>query len=148
MSERLHLVIATPERSVLDADGITAVRARDASGSFGILPRHADLLTVLPPSVVSWRDSAGVKGFCAVRGGVLTVTGGREVAVACRQAQLGNRLEQLEAQIAATRAAEADAERRARVVQMKLHATAARQLMRYLVPGSGGLDDFLAERIK
>jgi F-type H+-transporting ATPase subunit epsilon len=83
--------------------------------------------------------------FCAVRGGVLTVTGGREVAVACRQAQLGYRLEDLGAQIAAARAAETDADRRARVAQTKLHAHAVRQLMRYLVPGNRGLDDLFAD---
>jgi F-type H+-transporting ATPase subunit epsilon len=70
-----------------------------------------------------------------VNGGVLTVTDGQHVAIACRQGTMSDDLVQLEADVAAMRAAEADASRRARVEQMRLHARAVRQLMRYLRPG-------------
>jgi F-type H+-transporting ATPase subunit epsilon len=40
----------------------------------------------------------------------------------------------LEAEVQAERAAETDADRRARVEQMQLHARAVRQLMRYIRP--------------
>ena len=62
---------------VADHDDVVSVRAEDASGSFGILPGHADLLTVLTPSVVAWRHADGRPGWCAVRRGVLTVRGGQ-----------------------------------------------------------------------
>lgn len=137
MSGRLHLSIATPERQVVDADGVRSVRAADESGGFGILPGHADLLTVLPPSVVRWRQEDGTELFCAVRGGVFTVTGGNRVAIACRQAVPGDRLDALEGQVETTRAEEDEADRRARVAQVQLHARAVRQMMRYLVPGGG-----------
>jgi F-type H+-transporting ATPase subunit epsilon len=88
--------------------------------------------------VVRWRDAAQVEHYCVVGGGVLTVADGRRVAVACRQGTVGDDLVRLEADVAAMRAAAADADRLARVEQMRLHARAVRQLMRYLRPGQSG----------
>ena len=68
-------------------------------------------------------------------GGVLTVGGGTRVAIACRRGALGDDLARLEADVAKQRAAELDADRRARVEQLRLHARALRQLMRLLRPG-------------
>ncbi len=133
----LHLKIATPSAVLVDSSDARAVRAEDASGGFGVLPGHADLLTVLSDSVVRWRDAAGRERYCAVRGGVLSVAGGRLVTVACRQAVAGDDLVRLKAEVSTMRAAEADAERRARVEQTRLHARAVRQLMRYLRPAQG-----------
>lgn len=138
MSARLELTITTPAALLVDRADVAAVRAEDESGGFGILPGHADLVTVLPASVVRWRGADGTAGACVVRGGVLTVTGGRRVAVACRQGAVGEDLARLEADARAMRAAAADADRRARVEQTRLHAQAVRQLMRYL--GAGGAD--------
>lgn len=132
----LRLTIATPSSLLVDAADIASVRAEDESGSFGILPGHADLLTVLPPSVVRWRGPQG-EGYCAVRGGVLTVGDGERVAIACRQAILGASLETLESEVRAMHAAQLDAARRARVEQTRLHARAVRRLMRYLHPHGG-----------
>ena len=101
--------------SIADHDDVVSVRAEDASGSFGILPGHADLITVMTPSVVAWRHVDGRPGWCAVRRGVLSVRDGREVAIATRQAQLGNDLAALEDAVLARFRAELDAERRARV---------------------------------
>jgi len=50
----MRLRIITPLFVVVDEDGVLALRAEDATGSFGILPRHADFLTRLAISVVSW----------------------------------------------------------------------------------------------
>ena len=47
----MRLLITDPISIVADHADIAAVRAEDESGSFGILPGHADLLTVLVPSV-------------------------------------------------------------------------------------------------
>ncbi|MDE2087772.1 MAG: F0F1 ATP synthase subunit epsilon [Xanthomonadaceae bacterium] len=147
MSDGLHLTISTPRERLVDADGIVSVRAADDGGSFGILPRHADFLTMLAPCVIRWRDRDRTMRFCAVRGGVLTVSRGREVAVACREALVGDRLEELEAAVAARRARESDADRVARVAEMRLHTRAMRQIMRYLVPGAhDGLETMFGER--
>jgi F-type H+-transporting ATPase subunit epsilon len=132
MSGALRLTIATPSALLLDVDNVASLRAEDDSGAFGVLPGHADLLTVLPPSVLRWTRQGEPTRFCALSGGVLTITGGNRVAVACRRGALGDDLETLQAEVAAQRAAELDADRRARVEQTKLHARALRQLMRSL----------------
>ncbi|MEI9924298.1 MAG: F0F1 ATP synthase subunit epsilon [Bradyrhizobium sp.] len=66
----MRLRITTPLSVVVDEDGILALRAEDATGSFGILPRHADSLTSLAVSIVSWRSGNETQHYCAVRGGV------------------------------------------------------------------------------
>jgi F-type H+-transporting ATPase subunit epsilon len=96
MSAALHLTITTPAVVLVDSDEVASLRAEDASGSFGILPSHADLLTMLTPSVVRWRTVAGHTGFCAVKGGVLTVSQGRRVAIACREGIVDASLQNLE----------------------------------------------------
>jgi F-type H+-transporting ATPase subunit epsilon len=134
MSRTLHLTVTTPARILVESDDVAAVRAEDQSGSFGILPGHADLLTVLVPSVLRWRTADGAARFCAVRGGVFTVSSGCDVAVACREGVLGDSLDDLEAKVHAVRAQQLEADRTARVEQMRLHALAVRQLLRYLRP--------------
>lgn len=139
MSARaLHLTVTAPGDVLVDAAGVRSVRAEDESGGFGILPGHADLLTVLPASVVRWREASDVVRYCVVRAGVLVVSGGERVSIACRQGAVGDDLAALEEEVARSRAKETDVDRRARVEQMRLHARAVRQLMHYLRPGSSG----------
>jgi F-type H+-transporting ATPase subunit epsilon len=134
MSDTIHLTVTTPSQILVDSGDVAAVRAEDESGSFGILPGHADLLTALVPSVMRWRTSDGAAHLCAVRGGVFRVSSGRNVAVACREAVLGDSLEDLEGKVRAVRAQQIEAGRKARVEQVRLHALAVRQLLRYLRP--------------
>ena len=134
MNGTLHLTVTTPSQILVASDNVVAIRAEDQSGSFGILPGHADLLTVLVPSVLRWRTTDGAARFCAVRGGVFTVASGRDVAVACREGVVGDSLDELEAKVRAVRAQELEADRKARVEQIRLHALAVRQLVRYLRP--------------
>lgn len=137
----LHLTISTPMAVLVDEPGAVSVRAEDASGGFGILPGHTDFLTALPASVLRWHGADGKRHFCALRSGLLTVTQGARVDVACREGLLGDDLATLEAEVARLREDEAEADRRARVEQMRLHARAVRQLMRFLRPGApGGLE--------
>ncbi len=88
MNKTLHLTITTPAQILAASDNVVAVRVEDQSGSFGVLPGHADLLTALVPSVVRWRTLDGAACFCAVRGGVFAVSGGRNVSVACREGDI------------------------------------------------------------
>ena len=136
MSAVLHLTVTTPSQILVDAGDVTSIRAEDQSGSFGVLPGHADLLTVLVPTVVHWRTADGAARYCAVRGGVFTVSAGRNVAVACREGVLGHSLAELEAKVRDVRAQQLEADRKARVEQIRLHALAVRQLVRYLRPNS------------
>lgn len=134
MTDWLRLTITTPTTVLVDSIDVVAVRAEDESGGFGVLPGHADLLTVLPASVVRWRERSGATRFCAVRGGVFTVSDGERVAIACRQGTTGDDLAELETDVRNMRKAQAEADKSARVEQMRLHAHAVRQLMRYLRP--------------
>jgi F-type H+-transporting ATPase subunit epsilon len=134
MSGSLHLIVTTPGQILVDSGDVAAVRAEDESGSFGILPGHADLLTTLIPSVVRWRTSDGAARYCAVHGGVFTVSEGRSVSIACREGVLGTSLEDLETKVRSVRAQQIEADRKARAEQVRLHALAVRQLLRYLRP--------------
>jgi F-type H+-transporting ATPase subunit epsilon len=130
----MRLVITEPTRVVAEHDDVVSVRAEDASGGFGILEGHADLITVLANSVVAWRHADGRAGWCAVRRGVLSIAAGTQVAIATRQAQLGDDLATLEHAVLARFQAELDAERRARVAATKLHTAAIRQFVQALRP--------------
>lgn len=146
MSTGLHLVISTPATVLVDLDAIRSVRAEDESGSFGILAGHADLLTVLPASVVRWQDREQRMHYCAQSGGVFTISGGREVRIACRRATVGDDLSRLEAEVEAMRSALADTGRQSRVQHMRLHANAVRQLARLLGTDAGSANRFNPSR--
>lgn len=133
-AKRLRLTLSTPARVVVDDLEIVALRAEDASGSFGIRPGHADFVTLLDACVVQWRTAEGATHYCAVDGAVLRVSRGSELAIACREAIVGESLAGLEAEVHRARAAAADFERRMRVEQTRLHAQAVRRILRYLKP--------------
>ena len=134
MTGTLHLTIAAPGQVLVDCRDVAAVQAEDATGSFGMLPGHADLLVILAASVVRWRTLDGAARFCAFGSGVLTITGGRYVAVACREGVVGDALADLEAQVRTARERQRESDRSARVQQVRQHALAVRQLVRYLRP--------------
>lgn len=131
----LHLTVTTPMTLLADVPEVRSVRAEDESGAFGILPGHANLLTVLPVSVLRWREADGTQRFCALRAGLLTVTGGERVSVACREGVLGDNLSALETRVRKLHAEEQEEERHERTEEMRLHANAVRELLRYLHPG-------------
>ena len=133
----MRLVITDPAEIVADYADVASVRAEDESGGFGILEGHADLLTVLTVSVVSWRHVDGKAGFCAVRRGVLSVRGGKDVAIATREAQRGEDLDALEASVLSRFRAEADAERVGRIVALRLQTQAVRRIVEALRPDHG-----------
>lgn len=125
----ITLTITTPLQTVVAAEGVASIRAEDASGGFGIQPGHVDFLTVITAGVVRWRGTDGPWRYCAVRGGVMLVRDGREVAIACREAVTGTNLQGMEERIAAQRASSIEASRGARSEQARLHARAIRQIM-------------------
>lgn len=127
----MRLRITTPIAIVVDRD-VVSVRAEDASGSFGILQGHADFVTALEISVVSWRDNNGTPGFCAVRNGILTVSGGDRVEVATRETHIGDTLESLETVVLEGYHAHREAERSGRTASAKLRMQAIRQMVEAL----------------
>jgi F-type H+-transporting ATPase subunit epsilon len=128
----MRLLITDPTAVVADFADIASLRAEDETGSFGILPGHADMLTVLTTSVVSWHHADGKPGYCAVRRGVLSVQGGQEIAIATREAQRGDDLEILEAQVLTRFLAEAEAERAGRAAALRLQTQAVRRIIEAL----------------
>lgn len=136
----MRLRIADPAEILVDCE-VVSVRAEDASGSFGILEGHADFLTALDISVVSWRDAAGRSGCCALRNGILTVTGGKEIAIATREGHVGDDIEMLETVVLARYRRKADAERGDRTASARLRMLAIRRMVEALqgAPDGTGL---------
>ena len=132
----MRLMVATPLTTVNHADDAVHIRAEDATGAFGILPGHADFLTVLAVSVLTWRDSRGQEHYVALRGGMLSVREGSAVLIATPEAVAGEELHQLESEVLARFRRQVDEERAARTEAQRLHLAAIRQIMRLLRPGS------------
>lgn len=140
----LDLVITTPTAVVARSAAVTHLRAEDDSGAFGILPGHADLLTALSVSVVSWREAddnakadengTGRERHCAVRGGVLTVSDGARIAVATREAVAGDDLAALERDVLTRFRQDRAAEGEARGGARRLRLAAGRHILSYLRP--------------
>ncbi len=134
----MKLTITTPAEILVETEGVVSVRAADASGWFGIRDGHADFLTVLDPSVMSWKNGDGTQHFAALQGGVLSVRGGAHVAVATREAFVGDDLDRLAADLAAATASARDRHAQERTGTVHLQAAAIRHLQRYLETASGG----------
>ncbi|MGR3479340.1 F0F1 ATP synthase subunit epsilon [Salipiger marinus] len=132
----MSLRILTPLAIIIDQP-VRSLRAMDASGSFGILPGHADFLTRLAVSVVSWTTPEGGARFCAVRGGALTVRAGH-VAIATREAVTGDDLATLDREVLARFRAELDEERIEHVETTRLQLTAMRRMLARLQPKPRG----------
>jgi F-type H+-transporting ATPase subunit epsilon len=137
----MRLTVTTPLCVVMDEEGVASVRAEDETGGFGILPGHADLLTVLRPSVLRWRRAEGPWQFVALHGGVLQLSRDH-LRIATRAAAPGDDLAALEDGIRARAEAEADSARTTRSEQMRLQASVIRNLMRHMgqEPGHRELD--------
>lgn len=130
----MDLVVTTPTSVVVRVPDVVHLRAEDASGGFGVLSGHADLLTALGVSVLSWRCADGREGHCAVHGGVLTVSGGVHVAVATRDAVVGDDLAVLERDVLARFRREREEEEEARTGARRMHLAAVRHILAYLRP--------------
>jgi len=56
-------------------EGLTSFVAEDSTGSFGILPNHARMMTALAPGLTRFRIGASEWHFLALPGGILYSTG-------------------------------------------------------------------------
>ncbi len=145
----MKLSVRTPLAIVVEADEVAHLRAEDETGAFGILPGHADFLTVLDASVMTWRDRRRVEHHIAVRGGMLEVRGGETIVVAAREAVQSDDLQHLETEVlgAFRRALEED--QAARTDAQRLYLAAIRQICCFLrseqappAPGGSGVSRF------
>jgi F-type H+-transporting ATPase subunit epsilon len=133
----MNLTVTTPLAIVTKADNVVHLRAEDDTGSFGILRGHADFLTALEISVVSWRDDNGAEHHVAVRGGMLTVSGDA-ITIATREAVADDNLHRLETEVLLTFQRRAEEEVTARTDAQRLYLAAIRQIYRFLRPDRAG----------
>jgi F-type H+-transporting ATPase subunit epsilon len=128
----MRLTVTTPLAIVVDVDDVAHLRAEDETGAFGVLGGHADFLTALTVSVVSWRDGGGVEHHVAVRGGMLSVDGGQTIAIATPEAVVGDDLPRLEVEVIAGYRRQAAEERAAHADAQRLYLAAIRRITRLL----------------
>jgi len=126
----MRLTIATPLTLAVEADDVEQLRAEDETGAFGILKGHADFLTVLTTSVVSWRDAKGQEHHAALRGGAFRVEGGNDISIATREAVLGDDLRRLQDDVLVKFRREAEEEKAAGTDAERLYLAALHQIYR------------------
>lgn len=131
----MRLTVTTPLAIVVDTDDVTHLRAEDETGAFGILPGHADFLTALAISVVSWRNGQDAEHHVAVHGGMLEMRGGSSISVATREAVPGDDLHRLEAEVLVRFHRQLAEEQAARKDAQRLYLAAIRQICHFLRPG-------------
>jgi len=133
----MKLVVTTPIQLTVVDDDVAYVRAEDETGAFGILPGHADFITTLTVSVVTWKNRDGRQHHVAVREGVLIVREGRFVEVVTREAVGEETLEALGAAVLERMRAEMQVGESSRFASACLEVAALRQLQNYLATGRG-----------
>lgn len=114
-------------------DGVTSLVAEDASGQFGIQPRHEPMVTALAPGLVRYRCDATTWQYLASAGGVLVCRGDAvQIVSACFV--LAPRDELLASRLALARASE----HATRVVDREARARLERSFLRRLRELSSG----------
>jgi F-type H+-transporting ATPase subunit epsilon len=131
----MRLVVTSPLAVALDAENVGYVRAEDETGAFGVLPGHADFLTVVVPSVITWTDEHGAEHHLAVSHGTLEVRNGDLIEIATREAVGEESLARLGDAVVTQLRDEAEQEEESRVSATRLHLAAIRQVERYLEAG-------------
>ena len=134
----MDLRIITPLAVLVDSPA-RSLQTVDDSGSFGILPHHVDFITRLSVSVVTWVAGDGSAHFCALRGGALTVENGK-VAIASREAVIGDNLDNLDRDVLVRFHQDIDDERFEYIEANRRQLDVTRQLADRLRSKGGGHD--------
>jgi F-type H+-transporting ATPase subunit epsilon len=122
----LHLSIRTPVGLVFEGP-VSAVRAEDRSGWFGVRPGREDLVAALPPGLLLFRDGDG-EGFVALSGGLLSLKAG-DCRVTAREAVLSRSLEDVAARLQELQALRGRQSEQQRDVLHRLAREALRRLV-------------------
>jgi F-type H+-transporting ATPase subunit epsilon len=130
----VRLTVVTPLSIVVETGDVTCLRAEDETGAFGLLPGHADFLTALSVSVVTWRNKRGEEHHAAVLGGMLEVRDGDAIVIATPEAVLGDELHPLETDVLVAFRRRLEEERAARADSQRLELSAIRQICHILRP--------------
>jgi F-type H+-transporting ATPase subunit epsilon len=122
----MKLKVLLPTNILVDQE-VTKVTAEAKNGSFGILPRHVDFVTILIPGLFSFETEEGEE-FLAVAEGVL-VKRGTEVIVSVRNAVRGKNLGELRTAVEEQFKTLDDQEKKTRTVIAKFEADFARRFL-------------------
>lgn len=122
----MRLLLSVPTGVLVDSR-VSKVSAESDSGSFTMLPRHADGAVLLRPGLLSYLTEEGEEVFVAVDEGVL-VKADDDVRVACQRAVVAGELESAEAALREHLRSRDEHERRARTALLRLEAEVVRRL--------------------
>lgn len=134
----MRLVVTTPTAVIEDVADLRHIRAEDETGAFGILPGHADFVTILPVSVITWQGTDGCEGFVLVQGGFLSVRNGDLVEVAARNAFRQDELSALGETALEELLRSRSVEEETRTADSRLHLATMRQIETVLRVGRYG----------
>jgi len=121
--------ITTPTDVVLEED-VRHVTAEDPTGSLGIRPGHAPLVTSLIPGIIVVRTTAGQEKYVAVNGGVLLVAD-ETVDIVTRTAVLDTDLARLESSVVSEFEKEADAGRANHVAFERMRLSFMKEMLEF-----------------
>jgi F-type H+-transporting ATPase subunit epsilon len=102
MAESIRLDLVTPERRLF-ADSVDQVVAEGVLGEFGVLPGHANFITLLAPGCLSFIKD-GKRRQVAVSGGFAEVTLNHGVRVMAETAEFAEEIDVERAKAAKERA--------------------------------------------
>ena len=123
----MRLRVMSPTEVVLDQE-VIHVTAEDVTGSLGIRPGHAPLVTPLAPSIVVARGPDGRERYVAVNGGAMLVSG-NEVEIVSRHAVASDDMAHLEATALAEFDREAQEDQHNRVAFERLRIDFMRRVL-------------------
>jgi F-type H+-transporting ATPase subunit epsilon len=129
----MKLKIVTPERVVIEEDGVEAVYGKATDGQIGILPKHVPLVTPLDIGVLYY-VKAGQKQPLAVMGGLLR-TDGDSVVVMSDAAEKSSDIDAARAQSAKQRAESILNEKNDKVDIQRAQRALARSAVRLTLTG-------------
>jgi F-type H+-transporting ATPase subunit epsilon len=122
---RLKLLLPT---TILVDEPAQRISGEGVEGSFTLLPRHIDYVTVLPPSLLSFINARDEEKFVALDEGIL-VKRGDVVLVSVRNAVHGDGLGHLHRVLDQQFREQGELEQRARSAALRLESDLVRQFI-------------------
>jgi F-type H+-transporting ATPase subunit epsilon len=122
----VRLLVTVPSGVLVDTETRKVV-AESQRGSFCLLPRHADVATLIVPGLLIYRTEEDEEVIVAVDQGVL-VKAGDTVRVACQRGTVAGDLGDAEATVRERFRVQSEREKRARSTLLRLEADILRRL--------------------
>jgi F-type H+-transporting ATPase subunit epsilon len=123
----MRLKLLLPTEVLIDQE-VVKVIAEAENGSFCLLPRHVDFVSVLVPGILTFITPEGEEEFAAVDGGIL-VKAGQDVLVSTKYGVRSTELGKLKRLVAEEFLAREEWEKKAQAVGARLEADIVRRFM-------------------